>query len=132
MHRILIADDEPYILHVLEIKLANAGFAVFASPDGQEALEVALAEKPDVLISDFQMPRMDGVELAEACRQRGMVDMPILLITAREFDLPAQRVQACRIDRVLAKPFSPRQVVRVIRELLPCAAEAAPPEAPCM
>jgi DNA-binding response OmpR family regulator len=118
MHRIHIVDDEPYILHVLAIKLTNAGFEVLTSPDGQEALRVVRAESPEMLITDFQMPHMDGLALAETCRQDGMTAMPILLITAREFDLPPQRVKACGIARVLAKPFSPRQVVRVVRELL--------------
>lgn len=117
-HRILIADDEPYIVHVLAIKLRNAGFETLTASDGEEALEALLAEKPDLVITDYQMPYLTGPEVLRCVREQTGSCPPSILITAREFDRPAEDPNAPRPDRVLAKPFSPRQVVRFVQELL--------------
>jgi len=63
---ILVADDETHILHVVSLKLRNAGFTVITARDGQEALDLALSEVPDLLITDYHMPQLSGLEL---CRR---------------------------------------------------------------
>ena len=66
---ILVADDESHILNVVSLKLRNAGFRVITAADGQEALEVAIADKPDLLITDYHMPRLSGIELCRRLKQ---------------------------------------------------------------
>jgi len=123
--RILVADDEAHILHVVSMKLRNAGFEVITAVDGEEAMELCTAEKPDLLITDFQMPLMTGLELCTALRgQEGTRDIPAIMLTARGFDIEPEEMEAAGISAVLAKPFSPREVLQKVNELL------APADAP--
>lgn len=115
---ILIADDEAYIIHVLAIKLRNAGYETLTAADGEEALQLAILETPDLLITDFQMPYLTGPEVLRELAHRTGHCPPSILITAREFELPQADPDAPRPDLVLAKPFSPRQVVRYVEDLL--------------
>src|SRR5712671_5197312 len=66
---ILVADDESHILHVVSLKLRNAGFRVVTARDGQEALELAQQEHPDLLITDYHMPQLSGLELCQRLKQ---------------------------------------------------------------
>ncbi|MBN1554553.1 MAG: response regulator transcription factor [Phycisphaerae bacterium] len=116
--RIVIADDEMHILHILAIKLRNAGYEVFTAGDGEEALHVCQKEKPDLIITDYQMPYRNGLELCEAYRQRTGMIIPAMLITAREHDIRVEDVQKHGVDLVMAKPFSPREVVQAVATLL--------------
>jgi len=124
--KILVADDEAHILHVVSMKLRNAGFEVITAVDGEEAMELCLAEKPDLLITDFQMPLMTGLELCTLLRgQEGTRDIPAIMLTARGFDIEPEEMEAARISAVLAKPFSPREVLQKVNELLAPADTAA-------
>lgn len=116
---ILVADDETHILNVVSMKLQNAGFRVLTAEDGVEAYAQAISMHPDLIISDLQMPRLSGLELA--CRLRGDAltrDIPIVLLTARGFDLPSNDSAENNIRRVLPKPFSPREILACVQELL--------------
>ena len=66
---ILVADDESHILHVVSLKLRNAGYRVVTARDGQEALELAQQEHPDLLITDYHMPQLSGLELCQRLQQ---------------------------------------------------------------
>src|SRR3954471_13312759 len=68
---ILVADDESHILSVVSLKLRNAGFNVLTAVDGQEALDLALSEKPHLLITDYHMPAFSGIEVCQRLRQAG-------------------------------------------------------------
>jgi len=117
--RILIADDEAHIRHVLSMKLTNAGYQVLTATDGEEALELVQADKPDLLCTDFQMPYMTGMELCLRLQEdehtRGM---PILMLTARGFEVEQQHMVAAGIADVLGKPFSPREVLEKVIDLI--------------
>ena len=118
-HTILAVDDEAHILHVVSLKLRNAGFNVLTAQDGQEALETTLAERPDLIITDYKMPRMSGVEFCKALRQHDDApDVPIILLTARGFDVEDDDMSAAGIADVLEKPFSPREVLSRVEGLL--------------
>jgi len=67
--KILVADDETHILHVVSLKLRNAGFNVLTARDGQEALELAQSELPDLIITDYHMPQLSGLELCQRLKQ---------------------------------------------------------------
>jgi CheY-like chemotaxis protein len=117
--RILVADDEAHILHVVSMKLRNAGFEVITAVDGEEALELCKADPPDLLITDFQMPFLSGLELCKQLRsQERTRDVPAMMLTARGFDIEPEEMAEAKISAVLAKPFSPREILRRVQELL--------------
>ncbi|MGA2266285.1 MAG: response regulator [Phycisphaerae bacterium] len=117
--KILIVDDEAHILHVLSLKLRNAGYDVISAVDGEEALDLCLAERPDLVITDYQMPIKTGLELSrELHAHEATENIPIVMITAREFDLAQEELTKAGIAAILAKPFGPREVLGKVQALL--------------
>ncbi len=115
--RILIVDDEAHILHVLSLKLRNAGYEVLTASDGEEGFELASAELPDLVITDYQMPFMTGLELCHALAdQKSTAKIPILILTARGHALEDQDLKIDNVKGVLSKPFSPRAVLQLVEE----------------
>jgi two-component system, OmpR family, alkaline phosphatase synthesis response regulator PhoP len=116
---ILVADDESHILNVVSLKLRNAGFRVITASDGQEALDMALAELPDLLITDYHMPQLSGLELCRRLKQDAKTqDMPKIMLTARGYHLEPQDTEESGILRMLSKPFSPRHLLTTVHEVL--------------
>lgn len=116
---ILVVDDETHILHVVSLKLSNAGYEVITAEDGEEGLEVALQRDPDVIITDYQMPYMTGLELCTALKQHDLTrSTPALMLTARGFSISSEALDKTNIVSVLSKPFSPREVLGKVQELL--------------
>ena len=113
-HRILLCDDEIHILRAAEFKLSRAGYEVRCSTDGEEAWEEIQRWKPDVLITDFQMPRLDGVGLCRRVRANPETrDLPVFMLTAKGYELSGQELtEELRVTVVIAKPFSPRELLR--------------------
>ncbi|MEW4451325.1 response regulator [Bremerella sp. JC817] len=118
--KVLIADDEMHILRAAEFKLKRSGFEVTCVEDGQEAWEAIQVERPDILITDFHMPRMDGLMLCRTVRSNeSTATLPIIMLTAKGFDLSGDDgTSELGIAAVLAKPFSPRGLVQCIQEVL--------------
>lgn len=116
---ILVVDDESHILHVVSLKLKNAGYRVVTAVDGEEGLETALRESPDLVITDYQMPVMTGLELCEQLRRHeATAKTPALMLTARGFGLSDEVLAAARVSGVLTKPFSPREVLGEVQRLI--------------
>ncbi|MGA2229961.1 MAG: response regulator [Tepidisphaeraceae bacterium] len=117
--KILVADDESHILHVVSLKLRNAGYAIVTACDGQEALELAQQEKPDLIIIDYHMPHLSGLEVCQRLRRERPADpIPAILLTARGYDLDMGSAESHGIVRMLSKPFSPRQLLATVNEVL--------------
>ncbi|MCZ6734236.1 MAG: response regulator [Planctomycetota bacterium] len=117
--RILVVDDEAHILHVLSVKLGNAGLAVSTAVDGEEAFEMACQDLPDLIITDFQMPYMTGLELCRALAGNApTAHIPVLILTARGYALDEEDLKIGNIKGVLSKPFSPRSVLQLVEDLL--------------
>lgn len=122
---ILVVDDESHIVHVVSLKLRNAGYRVITAQDGEEGFEAAVNEQPDLIITDYQMPFMTGLELCEKLKaQAATAATPALMLTARGFSLTDEDITRTNIAGVLSKPFSPREVLARVQELID--AEAAP------
>ena len=116
---ILVADDESHILHVVSLKLRNAGFRVVTARDGAEALEMAQAEHPDLLITDYHMPQLSGIELCQKLKQDPATSsIPAIMLTARGYQLEPSDTEQSGILRMLSKPFSPRQLLTTVNEVL--------------
>lgn len=116
---ILVVDDESHILHVVSLKLRNAGYEVHTAADGEEGFDVAQQVHPDLIITDFQMPFMNGLELCQKLKATPDTSrIPALMLTARGFNLDNDEVTATNICGVLSKPFSPREVLARVQEVL--------------
>ncbi|MHC4187053.1 MAG: response regulator [Planctomycetota bacterium] len=117
--KVLVVDDEIHIIHVVGIKLRNNGFEVFTAENGQQAYEIACSEKPDVVITDFQMPIMTGLELIEELRKnKETQDIPVIMLTARGFAIEQDQEERLRISQCLSKPFSPKELLRSIEDVM--------------
>jgi CheY-like chemotaxis protein len=117
--KILVADDESHILHVVSLKLRNAGFEVVTACDGQEALEMAQSERPDLLITDYHMPQLSGLELCQKLKEDpATAKIPAIMLTARGYQLDPKDTEQSGILRMLSKPFSPRQLLSTVNEVL--------------
>ena len=116
---ILVADDETHILNVVSLKLRNAGYRVLTAADGQEALEVAVAEQPDLLITDYHMPHLSGLELCRKLKQDASVrPIPAIMLTARGYHLEPEDTEQSGILQMISKPFSPRHLLVAVEDVI--------------
>lgn len=125
---ILVVDDEAHIRHVLRLKLSGEGYRVSTAGDGIEAIEKSLAEQPALIITDFKMPYMSGLEFCLALRSNENTShIPVMMLTARGFSLSSDKIKKAGVSCMLSKPFSPGEIVDRVREIAGdplCAMEA--------
>jgi DNA-binding response OmpR family regulator len=114
--RILIVDDEPPIIDVLEYNLKKANYEVIVARDGQEALEKARCQRPDLVILDLMLPKLDGLEVCRALRREG--DLPIIMLTARDEEVDRVVGLELGADDYVVKPFSVRELVARVKTVL--------------
>ncbi len=118
-HRILVVDDENHILQVLSLKLRNSGFDVSTAVDGEDALRQAIENPPDLVITDIQMPYMNGIELCNALLENKTTSrIPVVVITARGHTLTVSDTDIANVREVISKPFSPRGVAELATSIL--------------
>ncbi len=120
--RVLVCDDEPHITCTISLRLRKSGFEVETAENGLAAWEKIERSAPDLLISDCQMPVMDGLELCRKVRDDyRYASMPIVLLTAKAYELPTKVLQRdLDISAVVSKPFSPRDMLQLVRVLTGC------------
>jgi CheY-like chemotaxis protein len=117
--RALVVDDEFHIVQVVSIKLKNNGFDVTTAENGTDAYDLACQMLPDIIITDYQMPGMTGLEMIEKLRQHEPTShIPVIMLTARGFAIEGDQKEQLRISACLSKPFSPREVLQTIEEVL--------------
>lgn len=117
--RVLVVDDEIHIVHVVAIKLRNNGYDVITANNGAEALELAQQENPDIIVTDYQMPVMSGLELVKELRENEITkNTPVILLTARSFAISKEEQDDLQISTCLSKPFSPRELLGDIEDIL--------------
>ena len=116
---ILVCDDEPHIVHVVAAKLKNAGFEVLTAADGREALDIARQHVPGLVITDYQMPYLSGLELCARMRaEPELKNIPAIMLTARGFSINSSELDGTNIRELIPKPFSPREVLRIVQRVL--------------
>ena len=116
MARILVVDDEPKIARLVVDYLEQAGFAVSVARDGEEALRRAHQERPDLIVLDLGLPRIDGLEVTRRLRRDSGV--PIIMLTARDDETDKIVGLELGADDYVSKPFSPRELTARIRAVL--------------
>ena len=119
---ILVVEDEPRIAQIAKDYLEHAGFAVVTAGDGVDALALAAARRPDLVVLDLGLPRLDGLSVARRLRD---TKVPIIMLTARVEE--SDRLAGLEIgaDDYVTKPFSPRELVARVRAVLRRAAPEA-------
>jgi len=120
MPTILVVDDEPPILELVRFTLEDEQIRVLEAGDGLQALETALAVRPDLILLDVQMPRLDGLEVCRRLRaDASLAGTRIVMLTAAGQDADRARGLAAGADEYLTKPFSPLALFTLVRSLLP-------------
>lgn len=111
--KILIVDDEKNIVEILKFNLKKEGFATVEAYDGEQAMEMALNEKPDLILLDVMLPRMDGFTVCRKLRQ--LISTPILMLTAKEEEVDKVLGLELGADDYITKPFSQRELMARVK-----------------
>lgn len=111
---ILAVDDESSILDLLEFNLEKEGFNFISAEDGEEGINKVLNEKPDLLLLDVMIPKMDGLSVCKKIRQEN-INIPIIMLSARGEEIDKVLGLEIGADDYITKPFSPREVIARIK-----------------
>jgi DNA-binding response OmpR family regulator len=126
--RILVVDDEPEAVELVEFNLKQAGYAVVTATDGAEAIKKARTQMPDLIVLDVMLPEMDGFEICKSLRQdQGTARLPIIMLTAKAAEIDRVLGLELGADDYLTKPYSPRELLLRIKKIL---ARTQPEEKP--
>jgi DNA-binding response OmpR family regulator len=116
---VLIVEDDPVILRLLEVNFELEGFTVLLAHDGAEGIEVARAQRPDVVVSDIMMPRTSGLELVAALKADDDTrSIPVILLSAKAQTADLKAGADAGADDYVTKPFEPLDLVERVHALL--------------
>jgi len=116
---VLVVDDDPVIVRLLELNFRLGGFRVSSARRGDQAVDRALEDSPDAIVLDVTMPGIDGYEVCRRLRDdHGMNEAPVVLLTAHAQDEDQARGDALGISAYVTKPFDPEALVATVREAL--------------
>jgi DNA-binding response OmpR family regulator len=116
---VLVVDDDPVILKLLEVNFEMEGFQVVRAADGAEGLERARELRPDIVVLDVMMPRMTGYEVAKALREDdGTAHIPIIFVTARAQSSDVEKGMELGVEDYVTKPFDPLDLIDRVNALL--------------
>jgi len=117
--KILVVDDEIYIVHILDFSLGMEGYEVLTASDGEQALETAQREQPDLIVLDIMMPKLDGYETCKLLKADDRTrQIPVILLSAKGRHTDQKIGYEVGADDYITKPFSPRKLVERINTLL--------------
>jgi DNA-binding response OmpR family regulator len=114
--RVLVADDDPLIQRLVRTHLDRGGFRVLVAADGEEALDMAAAEQPDLIVLDLMLPKLDGFEVCRRIREFSLV--PVVMLTARGDQVDKLKGFEAGADDYLTKPFAPPELLARVRAVL--------------
>ncbi|MBW2530572.1 MAG: response regulator, partial [Deltaproteobacteria bacterium] len=116
---VLVIDDSPTILKVVQLVLTKAGFTVTTAPDGDEGIEEARRQPPDVILLDFVMPRLNGYQVCQALHDEdNLKDVPVILMSAKGDQVGDRFVKVMGIVDYITKPFSPEAITGIVRHTI--------------
>ena len=117
--KILVVDDEIYIVHILDFSLGIEGYEVMTALDGEQALAKVAQNRPDLIVLDIMMPKLDGYETCKALKQNPAThDIPVILLSAKGRNVDQKIGFEVGADDYITKPFSPRKLVERINAIL--------------
>lgn len=117
--QILIVDDEPFMLRLIEASLKKGGFAVATCRSGEAAIEWATQSPPHLIIMDLMMPGLDGLATLRVMKQTpALRNLPVIMLTAKGHQLAQLEAADSGVEVFLTKPFSPRQLLEEAKRLL--------------
>ena len=116
---VLVCDDDPVILRLVQVNLELEGFDVLLADNGERAIEVATAEHPDLVILDIMMPRLDGYQTCERLKGAETTkDIPVVFLSAKAQQSDIEKGREYGVEEYLTKPFDPNDLVDVVHRLL--------------
>lgn len=119
MSKVIVVDDEPFILMMIEDKLKRAGIQVIALRESRDAFQVIKQERPDLLILDWMMPELSGIELCRMVKSdEELKDTPVFLLTAKGQDTDKQLGLKSGATLYITKPFSPKALLDMVNKVL--------------
>jgi two-component system alkaline phosphatase synthesis response regulator PhoP len=119
--KILVVDDEVYILHILDFSLGAEGFDVITANNGELAVAKAKQEQPNLIVLDIMMPVLDGYETLKRLKQdQDTKDIPVILLTAKGRDVDKRLGFEVGATDYIVKPFSPSRLIERIEEIIGC------------
>ncbi|HEU5139597.1 MAG TPA: response regulator [Bacillales bacterium] len=122
--KILVVDDEASIVTLLEFNLTKSGFEVITASDGEKALHLAEQEKPDLVLLDLMLPKVDGLEVCKQIREKHLATQ-IVMLTAKDDEFDKVLGLELGADDYVTKPFSPREVVARVKAVLRRSSQAS-------
>lgn len=119
MSKVVVIEDEPFILMMIEDKLKRAGIEVVALRESVNAVEVIRREKPDLVLMDWMMPEISGLEVSKALKaDEKLKDIPIFMLSAKGQEEDIKRGLESGVAKYLTKPFSPKALLEIVEEEL--------------
>ncbi|MHB8880780.1 MAG: response regulator [Thermodesulfovibrionales bacterium] len=119
MSKVIVVDDEPFILMMIEDKLKRAALEVITIRESTHALETIRREMPDLVILDWMMPGLSGIDICRAIKQdEALKGIPVFMLTAKGQDSDEQLGIESGAERYITKPFSPKALLEMVRETL--------------
>ncbi len=116
---VLVVEDDPVILRLLSVTFDMEGFKVLTAADGNEAIEVAVSDRPDAVITDIMMPKLDGLAvLAELKADTRTAEIPVVLLSARAQTADVRKGLDAGADDYVTKPFEPFDLIDLVNKLL--------------
>jgi two-component system, OmpR family, alkaline phosphatase synthesis response regulator PhoP len=117
--QVLLCDDEIAILKAAEFKLQSAGIEVRTAHNGEEAWREIERLLPDLVVTDLQMPQLDGFSLCRRIRENTATrHLPVIMLTAKGYELPKESTEQYGIAKLMVKPFSPRELLKTVEQVL--------------
>ncbi|HEV3471725.1 MAG TPA: response regulator [Actinomycetota bacterium] len=117
--RILVADDDPVILRLIQVNLELEGYKVLTANNGEEAVATATSETPDLVILDIMMPRLDGYQTCEQLKANDATkDIPVVFLSAKAQQADIEKGKSYGVEEYLTKPFDPTELIEVVERLV--------------
>lgn len=116
--KILVVDDEKHIVRLVQVNLERAGYEVVTAYDGEEALQKVKQERPDLIVLDVMMPKMDGFEVMKHLKADPETkEIPVIMLTAKAQDADVFRGWKAGVDCYLTKPFNPLELLTFVKRI---------------
>ena len=127
-HKILVVDDEPHIVRLIQVNLEKQGYAVVTASNGKEALATVAEERPDLVVLDVMMPEMDGMETLKRLKENPVThEIPVILLTAKAQDSDVFEGWKSGADLYLTKPFNPGELLLFVQRIFKSKEESTSP-----